>query len=208
MNIILIVFSLSASHHVIQIQWEYRKDRSRTRCHVYVTIDGTDFRIKEPSPFDPGWYSHKFKGPGVRYEVGVCIATGWIVWLNGPYMAGRWPDIKIANDLLHIALDHGERYIADKGYMSPLALAPRVAITNEEERYMSICRTRHETVNSRFKIFAIIGNTFVRDVTKHGMYTHAIANIVQVGIMHGKMNPFSVYRHVQEPRTWPSNWWY
>ena len=60
------------------------------RCKI--TVDGTDFRIQEPSPFDPKWYSHKFRGPGLRYEIGVCIKTGWIVWVNGPFPAGAWPD--------------------------------------------------------------------------------------------------------------------
>ena len=61
-----------------------------------VTVDGTDFRIQEPIPFNPKWYSYKFKGPGLRYEVAICIKTGWIVWVNGPFPAGEWPNRKIA----------------------------------------------------------------------------------------------------------------
>lgn len=41
-------------------------------------VDGTDFRIEEPKPFSSGWYSHKFNGPGVRYEVGLAIQRGYI----------------------------------------------------------------------------------------------------------------------------------
>eukprot|EP00171_Calliarthron_tuberculosum_P023094 IDg23094t1 len=40
-----------------------------------VSVDGTDCQIAEPRPFNRGWYSHKFKGPGVRYEVGIVIDT-------------------------------------------------------------------------------------------------------------------------------------
>ena len=85
-----------------------------------MTIDGTDFRILEPRPFSKSWFSHKFKGPGVRYEIGVSIATGWIVWVNRPYRCGAWPDEKIAQDGLHHILEDGERYIADGGYKSRL----------------------------------------------------------------------------------------
>ena len=53
------------------------------RCKI--TVDGTDFHIQEPAQFDPKWYSHKFKGPGLCYEIGVCIKTRWIVWVNGPF---------------------------------------------------------------------------------------------------------------------------
>ena len=175
---------------------------------MYVTIDGTDFRIKEPRPFSPSWYSHKFKGPGVRYEVGVCIATGWIVWINGPFRCGSYSDKTIAQQGLHRILDANERYIADGGYKSlNVALTPHHAYDHEESRYMQICRTRHETINTRFKKFESIGNTFTRDVEKHALFAHAIFNVVQVGIMCGEMNPFDVHDHVEEPATWPATWY-
>ena len=79
-------------------------------------MDGTDFQINEPTPFDRKWYSHKFNGPGVRYEIGISIATGHIVWVNGPFCCGRWPDIKIAKKHLVKRLDRHERVIADSGY--------------------------------------------------------------------------------------------
>lgn len=79
---------------LFQVKWENRlnADKGKT-CKV--TVDGTDCQIFEPRPFSKQWYSHKFKKAGVRYEVAVCIQTGWIVWINGPYPCGAWPDIKI-----------------------------------------------------------------------------------------------------------------
>jgi len=47
------------------------------RC--FVSLDGTDFSIYEPTPFDAKWYSHKLNGPGLRYEIGICLRTGDIV---------------------------------------------------------------------------------------------------------------------------------
>jgi len=81
-----------------------------------VTIDGTDFRIFEQMPFDSKWFSQKFKGPGLRYEVGVCIQTGWIVWINGPFPAGNWTDLNIAHHGVNYRLDCGKKYLADGGY--------------------------------------------------------------------------------------------
>ena len=59
------------------------------------TVDGTDFRVQETFPLDPRLFSHKFKGAGLRYEVGVCIQTGFIVWISGPFRDGQWPDLSI-----------------------------------------------------------------------------------------------------------------
>ena len=67
-----------------------------------ITVDGTDYEIEQPKPFSKIWYDCKHNGPGVRYEVAVSINGGDIVWINGPYKSGSWPDIKIFRDgILH-----------------------------------------------------------------------------------------------------------
>jgi hypothetical protein len=48
--------------------------------------------------------------------VGVCIQTGWIVWVNGPYQCGEWSDVKIPLDAIVYMLEGDERLVADKGY--------------------------------------------------------------------------------------------
>ena len=60
-----------------------------------VTKDGTDFYIIGASPFYSGWYSHKFKVAGIRYEEAVSINGGDIVWTNGLFCTGNWPDISL-----------------------------------------------------------------------------------------------------------------
>jgi hypothetical protein len=81
-----------------------------------VSVDGTDCPIKEPLPFSGRWYLHKFKGPGLRYEIAIAIQTDWVVWKNGPYPCGAYPDLRIAREKLVPALNVGEKYIADRGY--------------------------------------------------------------------------------------------
>ena len=174
-----------------QIDWEFRKDGTGSPTHVFVSIDGTDFRIKEPHPFQPGWYSVKFRGPAVRYEVGICIATGWIVWVFGPFRAGK-NDHLISQEGVDLILDHGERYIADKIYASECAINPYDAWNNADSQYMTLVRGRHETINRLFKQFKSIANTFRRDPAKHGLFMYSIANIIQVGIMFGEIQTFAI----------------
>jgi hypothetical protein len=52
---------------------------------------------------------------------------------------------------------------------------------------MDVARARHEQVNILFKLFKVLCNQFKRDVTKHGFFMRAVANIVQLGIMTGEM---------------------
>ena len=83
---------------------------------IRVTVDGTDLKIQEPKPFDRALFSHKFKGPWVRYLVAVSVIKGYIVWVDGPYMCGKWPDNKIANEKFLPWLDEEEKYLADRGF--------------------------------------------------------------------------------------------
>jgi hypothetical protein len=57
--------------------------------------------------------SEKFNGPAFKYEVGVCIATGDIVWINGPFKAGKH-DTSIYKHGLRQALVKGECFEGDR----------------------------------------------------------------------------------------------
>ena len=70
----------------------------------------------EPSTFDPQWYSHKFHSPGLRYEIGICILTGHIVWAHGGLPCGEWSDLRLARDAFIHRLQPHEKALADKGY--------------------------------------------------------------------------------------------
>ncbi|EFX80106.1 hypothetical protein DAPPUDRAFT_103770 [Daphnia pulex] len=56
----------------------------------------------EPTEFDPKWWSLKFKGPGLRYEVALRIRSGHIMWVNGGLPCGKWPDLRLARNALTV----------------------------------------------------------------------------------------------------------
>ena len=73
-------------------------------------------RICEPTPFSPKRYSHKFHGPGLRYEIGIGIETGYIVWAHGPFPSGKYSDARIFKLVLKTRLLPHENVVADGGY--------------------------------------------------------------------------------------------
>jgi hypothetical protein len=158
-----------------------------------MTIDGTDFLIQEPMPFNRKWYSHKFKGPGLRYEIGVCIQTGWIVWVHGPYPCGRFNDIKIFRKHLQGLLDTNERVVADGGYRDGEDETTETPSGyNTYDQFMkSMARARHETLNRRFKQYRILGTRYRGELHDHKYIMLAISNIVQLDIEYGN-TPFHV----------------
>lgn len=165
-------------------------DHTGEQCRI--SVDGTDFRIYEQSPFSTDWFSHKFKGPGIRYEVGVCIKTGWIVWISGPFPCGKWPDLKIARQALVAALDIGEKFIADSGYRSGGVFSVTPNGANDDKQYMqSKVRARHEVVNRRLKQWGVLGQRFRHDLSVHQTIFYAVANITQM-IAEEEKTPFAV----------------
>ena len=97
----------------------------------------------EPTNFDPKWYSHKFRGPGLRYEVGLCIRTGHIVWAYGGLPCGEWPDLKLARNVFIHCLLPNEKALADKGYRDQNFFE-----NPNGDPHKKTILARHETVNS------------------------------------------------------------
>ena len=95
----------------------------------------------EPSPFNPKWYSHKFHGPGIRYEIGICIRTGHVVWAYGGLPCGEWPDLRLARSHFILKLQAGEKAIADRGYNDQNFLISQTALmTRRKNKY---CKARN-----------------------------------------------------------------
>ena len=143
-----------------------------------VSVDGSDFRIQEPSPFSKKWYSHKFHGPGLRYEVGVSVACGDIVSVNGPFPCGSFPDLRIFRSGMKKQLAKDELAIADGGYRDSgcRKSGENPAMT----RLFSVIRARHEIMNRRMKHFNVLSHRFRHHRSLHSSCFHAVANLTQV----------------------------
>ena len=142
-------------------------------------MDGTDCPIQEPQSFNKKWWSHKLNGAGLRYEIGVSLDTGDIVWVHGPYPCGRYADVSIFRRGMKTVLDDCERVIADMGYSDDMCITPDTLLSPVSPKLHRLLRARHETVNKRLKQFAVLRSSFRHDLSFHGVCFHAIANITQ-----------------------------
>jgi len=153
-----------------------------------VVIDAADFMIS--LKFNKDFYGYKFRGPGLRYELGTCIRTGHIVWINGPWPPGIYNDLMIARMGIVQMLEDGERVEADDGYEG---IAPQYAkvpgnITRDEGKLalQQRVRARHEQMNSRFKNWGCLRQRFRHDdLVKHSDCFRAVAVTLQVSLLLG-----------------------
>jgi hypothetical protein len=79
---------LSANPLMLQIVWDNQKKGDRWN-NCLVSIDGTDCKIAYQQAAPEAFYTHKHNCSGVKHEVVVCILTGDIVWVMGPFPLRR-----------------------------------------------------------------------------------------------------------------------
>ena len=172
----------------IQINCEFRLYRSNSMSYK-VSVDATDCKIREPSPFSPKWYSHKHRGAGLRYEIAISISTSYIVWVNGPFPCGSFPDLRIFRRNLKSILENDEQVIADRGYPDKMFVLPEHFSLPGCSLFNCMCR--HEGVNKRIKQFEVVNSTFRYNISTHGLCFHAAANLTQLMILNGCL-PFQI----------------
>jgi hypothetical protein len=169
----------------LKIHHQNRFDDSPVGTKTFVSLDGTDFPIEEPESFDRKWYSHKFKGPGLRYEIGLNIYNANIVWAMGGFPCGLWPDLKLARECYLKAVLPGELTIADDGYADKkYFIYPRA--NPEISGFLKAISNRHETVNHRIRHFAVLAHRYRHSLVNHSQCFNAVINLTQLMLENGE----------------------
>ena len=115
-----------------------------------------------------------------------------VVWINGPYPCGRYPDISIFRDCLMTELGDAERVETDDGYIGEAPLhckCPKSFVNPEETEFMQQrVRNRQETINKRLKDWGVLRNMFrhVDKLSEHGSVVRALLVLTQLAINRGE----------------------
>lgn len=151
-----------------------------------VTVDGTHCWVKEPThpewSQDKRYFSHKHKKAGLNYELAIAISTQRLVWMNGPFPAGRSDNKIFKNDGLKEKLESiGKKAIGDRGYNGH----PNVCSTynahdsRNVKKFKSRALKRHETFNFLTKRFDCLNQRFRHSVGRFATCFEAICVISQ-----------------------------
>ncbi len=177
---------------ISQIDFESRLGAHDVGNDCLITIDGKDYRILQKGAVRKGNAFGSFKYAGksaLRYKLGVDILTGNLVWVSGPYSAGKYTNIAIFNSVLANCLELGERVEADNGYVGrpDKIKCPNNDCNLAENRVMQgNARSRHETLNGRLKAWGILRNVHRHNIREHGTVFFACAAITQLSIANGE----------------------
>ena len=157
---------------------------------MLTSVDGICAPYKEErldnGDLDSGLFCQKINGPGLTYEIVIGLYTGWLCSVKGPYKSGDWPDLKIAKEegLVRALRKCAETCIADGTDHNPVFINAKRGQPRQLSALISVAKSRHESLNSRFKNFGIFLplRGFRHDIDTHAIYFHAIANLIQIEI--------------------------
>jgi len=154
-----------------------------------VTVDGTHIWLYEPDhPLfsqDSDYYSHKFNKAGINYELGIAIASGKLIWLNGPFKAGKNDlQIFVGGGLRDRLKQLGKKAIGDGIYRGN---QDTVSYGNSHDSrqvklFKSRALKRHEDFNGMTKTFKILQGPFRHGTIKIARAFEAVSVICQYKI--------------------------
>ena len=128
-----------------------------------MTVDGTHVWIHKPShpefSQDSDYFSHKFNKAGIDYELGIAIASQRLIWMNGPFPAGK-NDLQIfkGGGLRDRLKAVGKKAIGDGIYRGnqDTVSYPNSHDSRPVHKFKSRALKRHKGFNGMTKCFQIL----------------------------------------------------
>ena len=154
-----------------------------------MTVDGTHVWIEEPAhevySQDSDYFSHKFNKAGINYEIGISLATRKVIWMNGPFKAGR-NDLQIfVKEGLENRLQMlGQKAIGDgiyRGHENTISY-PNYHDSYAVKKFKSRALKSHEDYNGMCKTFKILSGRFRHGVQKIASAFESVAVICEYKI--------------------------
>eukprot|EP00536_Pseudo-nitzschia_multiseries_P018733 jgi/Psemu1/57068/gm1.57068_g len=127
--VFLKVYSTEEVHCAI-VDWPNPRTFCEKAWHVIEAI--ADLK-PTPFPWDRKWCSHKFNGPGLKYELAVAIFSNKICWTRSPFFATT-NESRIFKEELGLELPDDEPVECDSGPGGDSRLMPPSAGINSYAR--------------------------------------------------------------------------
>ncbi len=154
---------------------------------VNMTLDGFECPIERPldNEIQQHYYSGKKKRHTIKYEIGVQIISGKVVWLAGD-APGSVHDLQMARSFSLITLLlPGEKVLADKAYIGENCFIHpfKPATTEEEKKFNTKISSIRETVEhtiGRIKLFQFLKQQWRHDLDLHPVAVKVVCHALNI----------------------------
>lgn len=180
-----ILFGVMHSFISRQINFSRRLDGGNKGINV--VVDATECRIDRPqdNATQKEYYSGKDKCHTIKYELGIDIVRGFIVWLYGG-VPGHVHDLEMSRASgIFDRLLPGELLLADKGYIGvDLYLTPMRQPVEASQwfvnSFLSKIRVLVENVIGRVKVFSCLRQPWRNDLSLHPIVMDVLCNLINL----------------------------
>jgi len=156
---------------------------------INVVLDATECPIQRPHHWyvQSLYYSGKKKRHTIKYEIGIHLLTGRIVWIAGP-IPGSTHDITLCrrSGILTMLLP-GEFIMADKGYIGEAQIiTPFKTPTTTQKLFNSQLgqlRVIVENTYGRVKHFRCLKHEWTHDLSLHPLTFYFICQLVNLDVI-------------------------
>ena len=158
-----------------------------------MTVDGIHSWYHETKAGEFGqdseYYSHKFGKAGVMYELGISLSQPQLIWMSGPFKAGKGDKGVFQSALRDKLRAGGKKCIADGAYFSKEDEDVVCTQNPHDVRFVKKFKTRalmrHEKFNGLLKFFRCLDGRFRHSMKKYGVMFEATCVICQYQMEHG-----------------------
>ena len=170
--------------------WNPDRDAALPQTTFIISVDGVHCPIWEPTHLtlskNTKFYSHKFKGPALDYEIGISLYENKVVWVNYPFKASKH-DITIFRSALKAKIPKGKLVIADLGYRGEkkIIAVPNSHDVAEVRDFKGRARARQESFNKKIKNYKVLSEKFRHGVEKQQTCFQACVVLAQCQIENG-----------------------
>ena len=113
----------------------------------------------------------------------MCIQTGLVVWINGPFVVGKYNNIIIFQSKMIYKLLDWEVVEVDQGYVGqPNKIQMKYELRVSENQFKAKARARGEKINRRFKNFCVLTDRYRHKISMHSYVFHAVAVLMQISL--------------------------
>jgi hypothetical protein len=193
------VQALKESKIVWPDRWNPNEDDGPETIFI-LTVDGIHFHIFEPQhpeySKNPKFYSHKRKSAGLDYEIALSIFENRVVWINGPFRAGKGDKAVFKAGLLQKMREERALRgpnatvlgIADKGYKGVAKDVLTLSSSRDSaelREFKSRASARQENFNARITSFEVLKQEFRHKLERHQTCFEAVVVICQYHLDNG-----------------------
>lgn len=153
--------------------------------------------MNKPTSSEIKTYSDKIHAPSLRCKIDLSVSSGGLMWFNGLFPDGTYPDLLIFKKKIVLHFTNNEQLIDDNGHFHTLFTLPIYVFKYRKELH-SVFWAFHIVVIEIFKKFNYFRAIFTHIKDTHLTFLHTTTPSTALMIFLGDRDPLLAYSNIPQ----------